>query len=832
VRALPTGTVTFLFTDVEGSTRLLHELGPDQYARALSEHRRLIREACSRYGGVEVDTQGDAFFVAFPTAPAALEAAQAGQAALASGPIRVRMGIHTGTPHVTEEGYVGVDVHRAARIAAVAHGGQVVISDATMALAGAHELRDLGEHRLKDLQAAERLWQLGDGDFPPLKSLYRARLPVPATPFLGRGREVRDVVELISREDVGLVTLTGPGGTGKTRLALQSAAEAADAFPDGLTWVALAPLRDPELVAPTVVRALELSEQPHREAIETLRVELEGSKSLLLLDNAEHLLPALAGELSPLRSVQGPTFLITSRERLQLQGEHVYPVPTLAASDGVTLFVARARALDPDFSANRSVAELCERLDQLPLALELAAARTPLFSVEQLLERLGQRLDLLKGGRDADPRQQTLRATIAWSYELLDDREQQLFARLSVFSGGCTYEAAEGVCQAEPDTLQSLLDKSLLRRRTGAAGEQRFWMLETIREFAAERLEELGDAAELRAKHARYFLAVVEHEEQYARGRDESASYRRLDADLDNLRAAHETAVRTADADGAIRLAGALHPFWYHTSRFDEGHRRATEALALGGATASRSKALGAAGELALMRGDLGEARRHFQSNLALCLEGDDAASLAKAYTLLGHLAGVESDYATAIRYYERTLELIDRGAEEDAWLTRGLALSNLGWGAILAGDLDEATTYLEEALIAARAEGSHLLQCAVLLNLAHVALSLRDLASVRERLQQVLPLLRGTTDRRLFVEFLELLARALAPTQEEAAARLHGAAAELRIAARLADQEPLPHDEWLIEARSRLGDEAWESAEAQGRSAEDPLELAAEYLI
>jgi len=833
MRDLPSGTVTFLFTDIEGSTRLLHGLGAEAYAGALAEHRRVIREAFAAHRGVEVDTQGDAFFVAFPTAPAALAAARKAQSALASGPIRVRMGIHTGTPHLAGEGYVGVDVHRAARIAAVAHGGQVVVSQATRALAGEGVgLRDLGEHRLKDLAAAERLWQLGEGDFPPLKSLYRVRLPVPATPFLGRERELADVIELVVREDVGLVTLTGPGGTGKTRLALQAGAEAADAFPDGVMWVALAPLRDPTLVAPTVVHALELREQPGRDAVETLAAELKGSRSLLLLDNAEHLLPALAGELTRLQSIEGPTLVVTSRERLRLQGEHVYAVPTLVDSDGVALFLARARALDPEFRSNGAVAGLCERLDQLPLALELAAARTPLFSPEQLLGRLGQRLDLLKGGRDADPRQQTLRATIAWSYELLDEAEQRLFARLSVFTGGCTYEAAEVVCEADPDTFQSLLDKSLLRRRTRDAGEHRFWMLETIREFAAERLEESVDMEELTTRHEEYFLAFAEREEVRARGAEESESFRRLEADLDNLRAAHATAVLSGDADVALRMAGALHPLWYHTSRFGEGSRRATQALMLGGAVAARQKALGAAGELALLQGHLKDARGHLQENLALCLELDDAGRLATAHTLLGHLAAAEGDSASAIGHYEQSLALIEAGhAAPNVWQTHAVALSNVGWGLILAGDLEGAKKHLDEGLVAARAEGSRLVESAVLLNLSHVALEGHEFDEARGRIKQALSLLRDMTDRRLLVEGLELLARALASTEEEGAARLHGAAARLRAEARLADVEPLPHGDWLIEARSRLGDGAWEVAEAQGRGADDPFELAFHYL-
>ena len=252
---LPSGTVTFLFTDVEGSTRLLHELGATAYAEALAEHRWLIRDACAAAGGVEVDTQGDAFFFAFPTAPGTLSAAAAFTETLASGPIRVRVGVHTGTPLLAEEGYVGSDVHRAARIATAGHGGQVLVSASTASLVEI-ELRDLGEHRLKDLSAPERVYQLGDGEFPALKSLYRTNLPVPATPFLGREGELAEVVELLTGDGTRLLTLTGPGGTGKTRLALQAAAEASESFPDGVYWVPLAPLRDPELVLPSLARTL------------------------------------------------------------------------------------------------------------------------------------------------------------------------------------------------------------------------------------------------------------------------------------------------------------------------------------------------------------------------------------------------------------------------------------------------------------------------------------------------------------------------------------------------------------------------------------------------
>src|SRR5438105_2075987 len=407
---LPTGTVTFLFTDIEGSTRLLHELG-DAYADALAEHRRILRDAFTRHGGVEVDTQGDAFFVAFGRATDALAAAGEGQEALSTGPIRVRMGIHTGEPLATDEGYVGIDVHRAARIAAAGHGGQVLFSQSTRDLCAADSLRDLGEHRLKDLAAPERLYQLGDRNFPPLKTLYQTNLPIPATPFLGRERELEEVLALISRPDVRLLTLSGPGGTGKTRLALQAAAEAAERFPDGIYWAPLASLRDASLVLDVAARALGAADG---------LVERIADKSLLLLfDNFEHLIEAAPELSSVLAACPNAQLIVTSRELLRLPGEQTYPVPPLEPEDGEELFVARARAAKPDVRTDEPVKEICARLENLPLALELAAARVRVLSPDELLQRLSKRLDLLKGGPGVDPRQQTLRATIEWPRDLL-----------------------------------------------------------------------------------------------------------------------------------------------------------------------------------------------------------------------------------------------------------------------------------------------------------------------------------------------------------------------------------------------------------------------------
>lgn len=471
-RELPSGTVTFLFTDIEGSTRLLHELGAERYADALAEHRRVVRDAFARHGGVEVDTQGDAFFVAFATAAGALEAARAAQSALS---LPVRMGIHTGAPLVAAEGYVGTDVHRAARIAAAGHGGQVLVSASTATLAGT-ALRDLGEHRLKDLSAPERIFQLGDGDFPPLKTLYRTNLPVPATPFLGRAQELAIVGELLAREDMRLLTLTGTGGSGKTRLALQAAGAAGEAYPQGVWWVPLAPVSTAGEVASAAARVLGGGG--------SLPEVVAERRLLLVLDNFEHVIGAAAEVADLLLACPHADVIVTSRERLRVQAEQVYPVPVMARTEARTLFVARARSAQPEFEPDLLVDELCERLDDLPLALELAAARVSLLTTRQLLDRLGGRLDLLRGGRDAETRQRTLRATIEWSYELLNRDEQRLLAALSVFRGGWTLEAAERVCDADVDLLESLVDKSLVRRWESG----RFGMLETIREFADEVL--------------------------------------------------------------------------------------------------------------------------------------------------------------------------------------------------------------------------------------------------------------------------------------------------------------------------------------------------------
>jgi predicted ATPase len=643
---LPTGTVTFLFTDIEGSTRLLHELG-DDYAEALAEHRRVLREAFARHGGVEVDTQGDAFFVAFGRARDALAAAAEGQAALEPGPIRVRMGLHTGEPFVTEEGYVGIDVHRAARIAAAGHGGQTVVSQTTFDLAGSDGLRDLGEHRLKDLSAPERIFQLGDGEFPPLKTLYQTNLPVPATPFLGRESELGEVGELLARPDVRLLTLTGAGGSGKTRLALQAAAEGADDYEQGVWWVPLAPVREPDDVFATAVRALG--------AAGTLEEVVGDRRLLLLLDNFEHVIDA-APELTNLQA-KCPRLdvVVTSRERLQLNGEHVFPVPVLARSEARMLFLARARAVRPEFEANGSLDELCARLDDLPLALELAAARTTILSTDQLLDRLGQRLDLLKGGRDSDLRQQTLRATIEWSYDLLDPDEQRLFARLAVFNGGWTLEAAEGVCEAEIDRLQSLVDKSLVRVREA----NRFWMLETIGEFASERLAESVEEDDLRRRHAEFFLSLAKSANLDTDTIDLGQRFEVVLPEQDNLRAAIDWAAESGDFVLALRIMFALDSFWVANNP-QEGARRLAYLVEAAGKLPLdvHARALRSLGGFIFITGDFERGNELQEQSLEEFRELGDELGVAHVLHRLAVYAAHTGDHARARALTDESLEL------------------------------------------------------------------------------------------------------------------------------------------------------------------------------
>jgi predicted ATPase/class 3 adenylate cyclase len=620
---LPAGRLTFLFTDIAGSTKLLHTLGESRYADALAEHRRSLRVVFARHGGVEVDTQGDAFFVAFADTREAVAAATEGQAVLAGGPIKVRVGLHTGVPLRTEEGYVGIDVHRAARIAAAGHGGQVLLSAATAAFVGndSPPLRDLGEHRLKDLTAPEHLYQVGDGEFPPLNALSASNLPVATTPFLGRRAELEALSVMLRDRSVRLISVTGPGGIGKTRLAVQAAAESSASFPGGLWWVPLASLRDATLVLISLARALGVREHEGADLADALAERLAGRRMLVLLDNAEHLLPALIAQVQwLLEASAGLTVLVTSRERLQMSSEHVFTVPPMNPADALAFFHAHAAATGLSLSPSDAVAALCERLDRLPLALQLAAARMRIFAPEQLLSRLSRRLELLKGGRDLDPRQQTLRATIEWSHDLLSPEEQVLFRRLAVFADGCTLAAAESVCGAEIDSLESLLDKSLLQRHDDAP-EPRFWMLESIHGFAAEQLAASGDESDLRARHAIYFRELARRvETALTAGEPEEIPVSLLEADIDNLRVAVALGLEQRNVNLVQEITAALPIYWTDRGLYREGRTWLERALALDEEESdSRRRLMSALGTIA-----------YSQGNHALAVRAsDEAAALA-----------------------------------------------------------------------------------------------------------------------------------------------------------------------------------------------------------
>ncbi|MEP6642184.1 MAG: adenylate/guanylate cyclase domain-containing protein [Gaiellales bacterium] len=720
--SLPDGTVTFLFTDVEGSTRLLNELGPDGYAEVLAEHRSVLREAFQQHGGVEVDTQGDAFFVAFHTAPKALEAALEALRALS---VPVRMGIHTGTPLLTPEGYVGADVHRAARIAAAGHGGQLLISAATAALLEGAPLRDLGEHRLKDLSAPERLFQLGDQKFPPLRALHHTNLPVPATSFLGRARELGEVMELIGRDDVRLLALTGPGGSGKTRLALQAAAAAAEGYPQGVWWVPLAPLTDAADVTPAAARALG-GGGPLPEVVGNRRL-------LLLLDNFEHVAPAATEVSALLAACPRVDVLVTSRERLNLQGEQVYPVPVLAEADAMELFVARARSARPDYEPDALVGELCARLDELPLALELAAARTSLLTSRQLLDRLGGRLDL-RGGRDAETRQRTLRATIDWSYELLDPPEQRLLVALSVFRGGWTLDGAEDVCDADVDLLQSLVDKSLVRRWESG----RFGMLETIREFAAERLAPDAREALLQRllEHLLELLGPANLGDQETGLPQISVAQ----AERPNIDVALAWASGARDATAGLALLAALELYWATNDPVAGGVWVDRFLAAAGAEIAPRdlARALRMRGAAYDMTGQSDLSQQEYERASGIFrLLGDEG----EAVHLMHRIASAalhEGDVERAIRLATDALEFDRREGHRRG---EAMGLHTLARAAFAKGDRDEGIRLDYEAAAVAESVGFTWWRAVTLVTVAECLLAAGDADAASE------PLVAGLGD-------------------------------------------------------------------------------------
>ena len=790
---LPTGTVTFLFTDIEGSTRLLQQLG-DRYSRVLEECRRLLRVAFQEWNGHEVDRQGDAFFVAFARATDAVSAAVDGLHALVIHPwpenveVRVRMGLHTGEPQLSSEGYVGIDVHHAARVMSAGHGGQVLLSQTTRDLVE-HQLpdgvslRDLGEHRLKDLQRPVHLFQLViaglPSHFPSLKSLdaYPNNLPVQPTSLIGREWAVASLVELLRRVDIRLVTLTGPGGTGKTRLALQVAAELSDLEWRGIYFVDLAPVSDSTQVIPTIASTLGLREERSRSPLECLKEEIDQNRLLLLLDNFEQVLDAAVRVSELLVACPQLKIMVTSRAVLRVRAEREFAVPTLRLPDSaqmpdleallqyeaIVLFVQRTQAVVPEFRLTDmnapAVVEIVRRLDGLPLAIELAAARMKLLSPEALLARLNQPLQVLTSGvRDVAARQQTLRNTIAWSYNLLDAQERALFRRLSDFVGGCTLGAIEAVYGALGnatglilDIVDSLVDKSLLQLREPGKGEEpRFAMLETIREYGLELLVASGELESVREAHAMYFLELSERADLDLSASDSPEWLDRLEQEHDNLRAAMHWSLEDIERREqiALRMGGALRSFWYVRGYLSEGLDFLERAMMGSNEVEepTRAAALYAAARLYEVRGDYDRAEPFLVKSLVLYRELGNPERIAYALHLQADIAWRRGILDMARSLAEESLavfrELGDRGA---------IASLLLHLGALAAdqGEYARARDLLEESLAINRELGDKGNIPDSLFNLARAYFfSGSELGAARVLLEESLSLFRQLSDK------------------------------------------------------------------------------------
>ena len=786
----PTGTVTFLFTDIEGSARLW-ERNSQEMQEALARHDELLRTAIEARDGYVFKTVGDAFCAAFGTATDAAEAALACQLALLEegwaeevGAIRVRMALHTGAAEERDGDYFGPPVNRVARLMSAAHGGEVLLSLPAQELVRDQlppgtTLRDLGEYRLKDLFRPERVFQLLapelPSEFPPLRTLdaYRNNLPLQPTPLVGREKEVAEVCDLLRGEETRLLTFTGPGGIGKTRVALQAAADLLDDFPDGTFFAPLATLTQAELFFSTVAETLGVQETGEQPLDESLKDYLKERRLLLVLDNFEQVLGAAPTVTELLAAAPGLKVLATSRAPLGLYGEQEYAVPPLSVPDvrhlpdfktlsqyeAVRLFIERAKAAKADFEVTDesapAVAEICVRLDGLPLAIELAAARIKMLPPKAMLQRLSSRLKLLTGGaRDLPVRQRTLRGAIEWSHTLLGDGEKTLFARMAVFSGGRTLEAVEAVCDAQGDLpvdsfegVSSLLDKSLLRQEEGPEGEPRFVMLETIHEYAREKLQESGEAEVIGRAHTEYFLALAEEAEPELVGTDQVSWMDVLEAEHDNLRAALSRSLEAGDSGSALRIGGALWRFWNVRGHFSEGRRWLTAGLSGEGAAALslRARASLGLGYLELRQGDYPRAVEDLEVSHSLYREIGDRRGEAYALCFLGWIALDRNEFDRAEELLEESLALSRAaGTARDV----SVSLNALAMLKVYRGDHERATAMQEECLSLAREAGDVQIIAVLTYNLGFTAAMTGEYERAEAFVREAQALFREVGDR------------------------------------------------------------------------------------
>jgi predicted ATPase/class 3 adenylate cyclase len=868
MRELPTGTVTMLFSDIEGSTALLGRLG-ERYGEALFAQRALMRAAISACRGVEVGTEGDSFFVVFESADDALRCCLAAQRALAGHDwpggvaVRVRMGLHSGEPAVQEDDYVGMDVHRAARIAAAAHGGQAVLSEATRQLAASQlagdvSARDLGWHRLKDIEAPERIYQLvAPGlpeQFPPLKSLgAQTRLPVPMTPLVGRERDLEHVRTALTRPGMRLVTLTGTGGVGKTRLALAAAVSLGQAFQHGVFFVALAAVRDAGVMWKVIADGLDVVGDGS--AADAVTGYLRDRDALLVVDNLEQLDGAAAVVAELLAAAPGLRVLATSRRLLHLPGEQELPVPPLelpreagvagvAACGAARLFVQQAAMARPGFAVTEGnaadIAAICQHLDGLPLAIELAAARARLLAPRALLARLGRSLDLAAADIGQPSRQQTLRNTIAWSYDLLTPGLAEVFRRAGVFAGGCDLDALAAIAAAGPrpgpgaagpDPLQlasALLDVSLITVTDGADGEPRVGLLETIREFALEQLEQAGDLDDAQRRHAEYYAGFAERADEELRGSGPAhlVALDRLEAEHDNLRAAlawslHTPAAARERAAVGLRLVQALAYFWYRHGYLIEGRRWLERAIELaaedGGAPVAQLAHW--LGVLLQQLGEVQAALPLLERSLAIWRDLGDRDQQARELNSLGITHRFLGDLDTSRSLLEESAA-VSREMGSDFRLAA--ALTNLGQAESDAGNFDRATQVLQEALALDRKQGDMLGVALDQQSLAGVHLRAGRPHQARDLLSDMAGYVARCGDPELLATTLEMSAANAAQLGEALrAARLTGAVEAIRqttgIPAKQRDAEVF--ERFVAPARATLAAGQWDAALAAGRT-------------
>jgi predicted ATPase/class 3 adenylate cyclase len=898
----PTGTVTLAFTDIEGSTRLLETLG-DRYGQVLADHHRLVREAFAGHGAEERGSAGDGLYFVFPAARGAVQAAIDAQLAIAGHAwpdgivVRDRMGLHTGEPRTATEGYVGLDVHRAARICAAGHGGQILISQTTRDLV-AEDLRpplgavDLGAHRLRSLEGPpQRLYQvIAPGlarDFPPPRTTDAPRnnLKLEVTSFVGREREIEQATAMLDQSS--LLTLTGPGGVGKTRVGLRLARVLLDRFEDGAWVVECGALTDAAFVLPSVVSAIGLTEPAGRTLLDTVVDHLMGKRVLLVLNDCDPVLgacaelaEALIGSCSTLRVV------VTSREALGVAGEAIMPIASLTTPDAspnvhprdlddvdaCRLFVDRARALQPTFAVTeqnaRSVAQLCRRLDGIPLAIELAAARVRTLPVEQIAERLDDRFRLLTGGsRAAVARHQTLRATIDWSYDLLAEPERAVLRRLSVFAGGATLEAAEAVCAGDPvdpseilDVLGRLVEKSLVFTDPTAT-EARFRLLETVREYARGRLVEADEGDPTMRRHRDWYLALVDEASQaFFQGPEPVEWLRLLDREHDDLRAVLEWCLDQPDeARSGLRIAAGLWRYWEIRGHLTEGRGWLERMVGAEGDDISklRANALTGAGSLAFMQGDFRAASTFHEASLELHRTMGDLQSIAYAANNLANTAVQLGDHARARALYEEAIALArelgdvrgaafgsinladvatrqgDLGAGRamhdeilamvrelgDRWM-EAFATDTFAQATSRAGNRDEARVLHLHALGILEELGDRRGVARVLTHLADLALAEGETGRARGLYRRSLAIRQELGDMPGLASAMEKLAAAVGSDDPEAGARLDGAAQSLRdaIRAMVPPQAAAAHDQSLADLEARLGSDRFEVARREGR--------------